>query len=176
MVNLETLKKIDFYDYHCSKQIMKDMRESYSDTMVTDWVHISRELWCSSCFDRIIDFLLRIYYWSDLVEGSKDYWSEQIYLIYHDIPKQKARKSFPLKEKIFKEIWESFEDELIGEDLCYRIKRSEGYNELPDVIIDSNGYNFAKEYLRWLSEQLSIKGFVSEEEVKEEIDNLLKEV
>ena len=156
---------------------MKDSREDYNDTMITDWAHIKGEIYYTDIFTRIIYYLLRIYYWSDLVSGLLDHWTTQIYLFYHDIPKQKGRKNrYPSKKVIYKKICNIFEDyEILNSDIKRHIRGLPGYKELPDFIIDQKAIDFCKKYIDWICEKLSTYGKVEEYEVKEIINKLMEE-
>lgn len=157
-----------------AKSTMKTIRRDYEDSMITDWKHISIEIYADAS-DWIIRYLSRIYYWSDLIPGLLDHWSEQIYSFYHDIPRQKGRHNrFPSKNMIYKTMCKSFEDFEFS-NLKYIIDGLPGYRDLPDMIINHDAIEFCKKYLYWLSERLSIYGKVEENEVKEIIKKLMNE-
>ena len=156
-----------------AEDLLEYLRRDYEDNMITDWAHIKNELFITNIFDRMADYLLRIYYWSDLVPGLLDHWSEQIYYFYHDIPRQKGRHNrFPSKKMIYKTTCRVFEEyDFIDLKSC--IRGLPGYRDLPDTIIREKGIEFCKKYLYWLSDKLSIYGKVEENEVKEIIKKLM---
>lgn len=157
------------------EDLIEYLRKDYKDNMITDWAHIKNELFVSSIFSRLIDYILRIYYWSDLVPGLRDHWSTQIYSFYNDIPRQRGRNNkFPSKKMIYKTICRTFK-EYDFYDLKSCIGGLSGYKELPNITIDQDGMEFCKKYLNWLSEKLSIYGKIKENEVKEIINKLMDE-
>ena len=174
---LNLIKGEDFPEFTISRHVMNDTREDYKDTMITDWAHIKREIYYTGVFARIIYYLLRIYYWSDLVPGALDHWTTQIYLFYHDIPKQKGRKNrYSSKKMLYKTICNVFEDhEILNSDLKFFVKGLPGYDELPDFVVDQKSIDFCKKYIDWICEKLSIYGKVKECEIKEIINKLMKE-
>lgn len=154
--------------------LIENLRKDYKNNMITDWKHISIEIYVDT-FDWIIRYLSRIYYWSNLVPGLLDHWSEQIYYFYHDIPRQKGRHNrFPSKKMIYKTMCKSFEDFEFS-NLKHIIDELPGYRDLPDMTINHDAVEFCKRYLNWLSEKLSIYGKVEENEVKEIIKKLINE-
>ena len=174
---LDDIKENDGFTMRRIAKFLKKDRESYADTMLTDWAHIRWELESWDRSHSLVDFLLCIYYWSDLIEGSKEYWSELIYLIYNDIPRQKGRnKRFPAKNSIYKCIRGPFtDDDFLNTRLNHGVKDCEGYRELPEFIIDQKSLDFCDKYIWWLCEKLSVYGKVEEIEVKEKINELLME-
>ncbi len=177
MTRLELLQDWDQCELSITRSVLKNLRKPYAVTMITDWAHIKTELKYSGCIEDLMTCLLRIYYWSDLVDGSLDHWSKQIYQFYNDIPRQKARKKqFPLKNKIHDAIWERYEEE---DAKNYNLNRCEvtlpGYNELPDVIVKQEALDFCEKYIWWLSDRLSTNGKVEEVEVISIINKLMKE-
>lgn len=176
---LEKIKESDQYHIRNVDRIVYNIREKYKDTMITDWAHINHELYTIDRCDGLISVLLRIYYWSDLIEGSKEHWTKMVYLFYHDIPKQKGRnKHFPLQKKIYTAMREPFPDiEYIGTSLHYGYcqKSESGYDKLPNIIIDKEGMEFCDKYIWWLSDRLSLNGKVNLDEIEEKINELMKE-
>lgn len=175
---LDAIKENDNYTMRKIIKFLKEDRESYINTLLTDWAHIKWELESWDRSHTLVDFLLCIYYWSNLIEGSKEHWSGLVYLLYNDIPRQKGRhKRFPPKKNIYKCIRGPFTDEdFLNNRVNHGVKECEGYKELPEFIVEQKSLNFCDKYIWWLCEKLSIYGKVEEKEVKEKINNLLMDI
>lgn len=117
-----------------------------------------------------IQNLMMIYIWKDKITVT--HWTSELFGVCHNISKTKKNK-FPKYDFILQNIWRCWED-------CYYdwfpglidITEWKEHRKVPDFSKDDL-YSFMKEYHEWLAERLSIKGFITFNDVKSIITKLL---
>ena len=107
--------------------------------------------------------------------NSYDHWKSEIHAFLPKVSKLKRTNKYPKSDFIFHALWDNQKDDL-EKFLKWILTDYTTYDKL--VVVNSNIQQLGKfidDYLHWLSEELSKKGFVSRVEVSSKIDNLLKE-
>lgn len=122
----------------------------------------------------VIEHLLMIY----LYPNSKhiNHWEREVRSFIDKVSKVKSKNKYPTQKQILNFTWFIFEDVLIErfnvyvDDIEYKENKvKEIDNPDPQVF-----YNFVKEYFYWLSDKLSIKGYIERQETINKIEELRK--
>lgn len=115
---------------------------------------------------QIIEHIIKICLYPNNM--SINHWKREIWAAIHVVQKQKKTNKFPSSKFIFESTWGIDGDML---DQFIQIVLSE-YGEYETNI---NGVEeCCIQYFRWLSEKLSAYGFVTNQDVSDELDRILK--
>lgn len=122
---------------------------------------------------QIINHLLKIFYHRD--RTPMPHWKKEIFNYLHDIDLVKSNKKIPSEKLIFEGLWEGSHELFDG-------RHEDIVEDINDEYSDDFGYidslsplakPFCKEYMKWLAQELSLKGRLPKSDIFEEIDYLL---
>ena len=135
-----------------------------------------------SISDQLILHLFKIFYHGNTQEKI-DHWSGDLYDLLYSIPTLSGSHKFPKEDLIYHNLWGYTEDRFatLTRGMITKLNRiskgeKEGFGIIKDLTPNSKCEEFCREYFLWISEQLSKYGEISEEEIREEISSLLKEI
>ena len=128
-----------------------------------------------SDFKQMFPHLLLVFYYPTAQEAN--HWKGEIYNFLNDVPLLKSTKRLPKKDLIFGGLWTSVEERIPSRHRNFIRDVNEGeYGEnLGSIVYDSRAEEFCREYITWLSDQLSTLGELSRSSVIGEINRLLGE-
>lgn len=129
---------------------------------------IGRDLRSDS--DRVIEHLLKIFYFRDST-GDYSHWSSEVYAFVHFVPKIKKSNKAPKKGFIKKNLWDYKKDVF---SIIHKKLLEDFIEDIGTVLYDSRAAFFCEDYMEWLSEALSLNNVVSFKEVKTILDTLVK--
>lgn len=127
--------------------------------------------------EKIRENLIALFIWRDSI--NYNYWLNELYESCHSIDKCKFSNKFLTYKEILQEIWLSWEDcfyivdlyiNYINSDINYSI--NEEKQKIPEYS-KNNLYDFIKTYCEWLAQKLSNRGYVTIDDVKIIINELL---
>lgn len=115
--------------------------------------------------------LIQLFLWRDTT--TVGHWCDELYAACSEINLSKSDKKYPKVKFILQEIWYCWEDGYNDKinKWIRDVERKE--NNKASIFSKDNLYNFMKDYHIWLSENLSINGFVELPDVEEKIKELL---
>lgn len=128
---------------------------------------------------KIIEHLL--YLVLDKNNSASNHWKSEIHAFIYDIDIQKGNKKLPKEKFIYASTYGKRQDRVTDEKwLTVAIKtacQKEHFNNTKDVFTVMSELDFVcTEYFRWLANELSTVGNVAPDDVKDKIDELLKNV
>lgn len=121
--------------------------------------------------EQIKENLIMIFIWRETT--TINHWCNELYVVCHQVDKCKSNNKFPKYNVILQEIWLSWEDcfyERIDSDIIYLENKE---NKKAPEFSKNNLYNFIKTYCEWLAQKLSDRGYVTIDDVKIIINELL---
>ena len=121
--------------------------------------------------EKIRENLIVLFIWRDSI--NYNYWLNELYESCHSIDKYKFSNKFLTYKEILQEIWLSWEDcfyERINSDIIYLENKE---NRKAPEFSKNNLYDFIKTYCEWLAQKSSNRGYVTIDDVKIIINELL---
>lgn len=116
--------------------------------------------------------LIQLFLWRNT--STVGHWCDELYGACSEINISKSDKKYPKIKFILQEIWGYWEDDYNNKinKWVKDVERKEQIN-VPNFSKE-NLYNFMKDYHIWLSENLSVRGFVELTEIEGKINDLFK--
>lgn len=99
-----------------------------------------------------------------------NHWKQEIFAALSRVPKMKSSNKYPSSNEILKHTWNIWYDSLL--DMVKAI--ADEYDVKLDKKTARQIYTSSHEYLTWLSDNLSLSGYVTRTKVYNELDKLLK--
>lgn len=120
----------------------------------------------------MIEHLIRLIIFDS--PNNRNHWRGEVYGLLNDIPLMKHNKRPPDKNFIFQTIWDYYGDRLdyltesvLRQEPKEKLKENKKISDFADEIITK-----VKDYILWLSKQLSIKTELSKDEVYNKLEEL----
>lgn len=112
-----------------------------------------------------------------------EHWSGDLFDLLYSVPKQKSTKKFPKEDLIYPSLWGYQEDNFtsLTHGLVAKLNKmarqgKEGFGIIEDNSPNPLCFEFCKSYFSWISKELSHKGEVTEDEIRDTVSRILKEI
>lgn len=116
---------------------------------------------------QVIEHIIKICLYPE--NESVNHWSREVWAAIHVVQKQKRTKKFPSSKFIFEATWGTDGDML---DQFIQLVLAE-YGD-PKSVVKVNIEHICIEYFKWLSKNLSENGFVTNQDVDNQLNSLLE--
>lgn len=123
----------------------------------------------------VIEHLLKIFYHREYSETVL-FWEKELYKFFHKVAFLKENNKFPNKKFLMDALWFSSSDLFDSRD------HQDYVDDINEDCAKNFGYisklspyakSFCHDYMNWISEELSITGMVSREDIIKEVEKLL---